>query len=110
MKSATASSGLTVAERAIRWNSPQSGTSLSTPVIKRGTHLITGVERLVPLCGEFQRIALSATVRPLEAVADFIGGFVRRGDHYEKRPVAIVRGDQVKEFRILIRAPEEPSA
>ena len=41
---------------------------------KRGTHLITGVERLVRMCGEFQRIALSATVRPAEAVARFIGG------------------------------------
>lgn len=74
---------------------------------KRGTHLITAVDRLVPLCGEFQRIALSATVRPLETVADFIGGFIREGDHYRKRKVSIVRADQAKEFRIEVRAPEE---
>jgi len=42
---------------------------------KRGVHLISAVDRLVPLCGEFQRIALSATVRPLEAVARFVGGY-----------------------------------
>jgi len=46
---------------------------------KRGTHLITAVDRLVPLCGEFQRIALSATVKPLATVAAFVGGFVLRG-------------------------------
>jgi len=38
---------------------------------KRGTHLITAVDILVPLSGEFQRIALSATIRPLETVAEF---------------------------------------
>src|SRR5512136_427338 len=42
---------------------------------KRGVHLITAVDRLVPLSGEFQRIAMSATVRPMEAVAEFVGGF-----------------------------------
>ena len=42
---------------------------------KRGTHLVTAVERLVRLSGEFQRIALSATVRPLSAVADLVGGY-----------------------------------
>lgn len=38
---------------------------------KRGTHLITAVERLVPLAGEFQRIALSATVKPLKIIPRF---------------------------------------
>ena len=44
---------------------------------KRGTHLATAVERIVPLAGEFQRIALSATVKPLSAVADLVGGWKR---------------------------------
>ncbi len=42
---------------------------------KRGTHLITAVDRLVPLAGEFQRIALSATVQPLATIASFVGGY-----------------------------------
>lgn len=47
----------------------------SVVAAKRGVHLITAVERLVPLSGEFQRIAMSATVRPMAVVADFVGGF-----------------------------------
>ena len=59
-------------------------TSLSTVILdeihavvgnKRGVYLMTAVDRLVRLSGEFQRIALSATIRPLEKVAEFVGGF-----------------------------------
>ena len=69
---------------------------------KRGVHLITAVERLVRLSGEFQRIALSATLRPLEMVAEFVGGFSLRGMpgnlRYEPRRVAIVRSALQKQY------------
>src|SRR6202171_4982604 len=42
---------------------------------KRGSHLAMSLERLEHLCGRrLQRIGLSATQRPLEEVARFLGG------------------------------------
>ena len=69
---------------------------------KRGTHLITAVERLVPLAGEFQRIALSATVKPLKRIAAFIGGYrLESGDHhYEPRRVSILQSPESKKIQI----------
>ena len=41
---------------------------------RRGVSLMTHLERLADIAGEFQRIALSATVNPLEAVARYVAG------------------------------------
>ncbi len=77
---------------------------------KRGVHLITGVDRLAPLCGEFQRIALSATIRPLETVAKFVGGYRIVGDlrdpEYSPRRVRVISSSQKKDYRLTVKFPE----
>ena len=86
---------------------------------KRGVHLITAVERLVPLSGEFQRIAMSATVRPTEAVADFVGGFRLEppgspaaggpktgGPRFIPRPVTIISSGKSKSYELKVVRPE----
>ncbi len=78
---------------------------------KRGVHLITAVERLTALSGEFQRIALSATIRPLETVAEFVGGFriegARDAPRYVPRPVSVVVSAVKKNYDLRLRFPEE---
>ncbi len=76
---------------------------------KRGTHLITAVDRLVPLSGEFQRIAISATVKPMETIASFVGGYVRKDSDgtsiYTKRPVVRIKSDSKKSYNLAVRFP-----
>jgi ATP-dependent Lhr-like helicase len=75
---------------------------------KRGTHLITAVDRLVPLAGEFQRIALSATVKPLDLVARFVGGYRQTGpETYVSRSVVTVASSETKTYDLKVDFPED---
>ena len=78
---------------------------------KRGTHLITAVDRLVLLSGEFQRIALSATIRPMETVAEFIGGYTTDGNvhdpHYKARSVSTICSKANKQYDVQVQYPQE---
>ena len=77
---------------------------------KRGVHLITAVDRLVALSGEFQRIAISATVKPMALVAEFAAGFRMEGDvrtpRYVPRPMTLIRSQATKTYDLSIRSPE----
>ncbi|MDX6525815.1 MAG: ATP-dependent helicase Lhr and Lhr-like helicase, partial [Gaiellales bacterium] len=69
---------------------------------KRGAHLALSLERLSAICKEEpQRVALSATQRPLEEVARFVGG---------NRPVTIVDAGVRKELDLEVRVPVDDLA
>ncbi|AKK08173.1 ATP-dependent helicase [Corynebacterium testudinoris] len=65
---------------------------------KRGVHLSLTLERLARLTGGFQRIGLSATVRPLETVANFLGG---------DRPVEIIAPPAEKQWEFDVHVGVE---
>ncbi|HQD21918.1 MAG TPA: DEAD/DEAH box helicase, partial [Arachnia sp.] len=69
---------------------------------KRGSHLALSLERLDALVGrDVQRVALSATVRPIERVAAFLGG---------DRPVTVVAPPAEKRWDVTVRLPVEDIA
>ena len=71
---------------------------------KRGVHLALTLERLERICQESpQRIGLSATQRPLEEIARFLGG----SKNGAFRPVTIVDCGLVKRTEIAIESPVE---
>ncbi|MEM7079506.1 MAG: DEAD/DEAH box helicase [Pseudomonadota bacterium] len=71
---------------------------------RRGAQLVTNLERLADLTQEFQRIALSATVNPLQAVADYVAGIDGRGN---ARKVEIVNAPGQKAIDFSVRFPEQ---
>lgn len=76
---------------------------------RRGVWLAAGVERLVSLAGEVQRIALSATVRPLDAIAEWLGGYESNSDGSpaaSPRPVRIVSSSERPRLELRIEALE----
>ena len=71
---------------------------------KRGAHLMLSIERLCEITRtEPQRIGLSATQRPLEETARFLGGFASG----QPRPVAIVDAGVRKQLEIEVCVPVE---
>ncbi len=71
---------------------------------KRGAHLALSLERLEEICERpFQRIGLSATQRPLEEIARFLGGSTASGP----RPVTIVNAGVRKPLDVEIVVPVE---
>jgi ATP-dependent Lhr-like helicase len=70
---------------------------------KRGVHLSLSLERLQETAeAEFVRIGLSATQRPLERVAAFLGGQTREGEAFVPRPVTIVDAGYRKSMDVSV--------
>lgn len=74
---------------------------------KRGVHLSLSLERLMVLCErEPVRIGLSATQRPLERIAAFLGGQkFSSHESFAPRPVTIVDCGRRKEMDLQVLAP-----
>ncbi len=72
---------------------------------KRGAHLMLSLERLEEVCiAPPQRIGLSATQRPLDEIAHFLGGYTSDG---VRREVAIVDAGVRKALDLQVVVPVE---
>lgn len=72
---------------------------------KRGAHLALSLERLAEVTDQpFQRIGLSATQRPLDEIARFLGGF---DDEQRPRPVTVIDAGVRKPMELEVVVPIE---
>src|SRR6266568_6641848 len=73
---------------------------------KRGTHLALSLERLAALCGDrLQRIGLSATQKPIEAVASFLVG---NGEGSTPPPCTIIDTGHRRRRDLALEIPDSP--
>ncbi len=72
---------------------------------KRGAYLMSAVERLVRYSGEFQRIALSATVNPVDDIARLVGGYRYSGGKYLPRQISVLQSSGSRAYQLSIRYP-----
>src|SRR5581483_3710396 len=80
---------------------------------KRGAHLALSLERLERITEKPpQRIGLSATQRPLDEIARFLGGRMRDPDtnEWRPRPVTVVDAGVRKELDLQVVVPVEDMA
>lgn len=70
---------------------------------KRGVHMSLTLERLQNIAGNFTRIGLSATVHPLEKMAEFLVGY----ENGNPRPCKIVDVNYLKKLDIKVLCPVE---
>ncbi len=75
---------------------------------KRGSHLALSLERLEEItAAPPQRIGLSATQRPLAAIARFLAGGTIDGGSWHPRPVTVVDAPRDKRLEVEIVVPVE---
>jgi len=67
---------------------------------KRAAHLALSLERLCALAGEFQRIGLSATQKPIEDVGRFLGGVGRE--------VELIDEGHLRTLELRVELPPSP--